>query len=65
MRIKNIHVSDEDIEKIYRMFGRKGSYVIGQLLEAISRLDEEQYSHYSSQEAYVFCQMFHYFGGQL
>jgi len=53
-----VDVQEEDLNRLLRMFGEKDSFTISQLLNQINKLDKEQYSNYTPQEALAFAKMF-------
>jgi len=53
-----VDVQEEDLNRLLRMFGEKDSFKIKQLRDQINKLDNEQSSNYTPQEALAFAKMF-------
>ena len=59
LKDNKINIPREDIDLLDRMFGGSNTFIISQLLDAFSKLDEKQYSNYSPKDASAFWEMFH------
>ena len=58
LKDNKVDVQEEDLNRLLRMFGEKDSFTISKLLSQINKLDNEQFSDYTLQEALAFAKMF-------
>lgn len=58
MESHKIIVSKEDIDRLAVMYGNEDMLDLKALIRHAQKLDEDQYSDYSAQEAFAFWKMF-------
>ena len=53
-----VYTPEEDIERLQRMYGKDGGIDMKALIQDFKKLNEEQYSNYSSAQSRAFFKMF-------
>ena len=53
-----VYTPEEDIERLQRMYGKDGGIDMKALVQDFKKLNEEQYSNYSSAQSRAFFKMF-------
>jgi succinate dehydrogenase/fumarate reductase flavoprotein subunit len=48
----------EDISRLHQMMGREKGFEISRLLKEINKIDTDQFSNYTKEEALAFAKMF-------